>query len=253
MALTSRRCHLYSSRRSTRERSIGQVVVASRSLGYPVCVIDDGSTDATAQTAQAAGATVLQLPLNIGVGGALRCGFRYAVAKGYSTVVQVDGDGQHNPYDIPAMLETLAASGADMVIGSRFADPKGGYQVGRGRRLAMRVLAWQGGRSVQATITDATSGFRVIRRPLLGYFAVDYPVEYLGDTVEALIAAGYRGARVVEHPIRMLPRSHGSSSASVPASVWYVMRVLLAASLMRGRASRPTSGLGRDGDHRELS
>ncbi len=218
------------------ERSVSQIVAGARSLGYPVCVVDDGSTDETAQMARAAGALVLRIPLNLGVGGALRCGFRYAIANGYSTVVQVDGDGQHNPSDIPPMLETMAKSDADMVIGSRFMACDAVHPVAPGRRLAMRVLAWRAGRAVHTKITDASSGFRVIRRPLLEHFAADYPVEYLGDTVEALIVAGHRGARVVEHPIRMAPRLHGSSTASVSASIWYVARVLLAASLVRGRS-----------------
>ncbi|HEY2141439.1 MAG TPA: glycosyltransferase family 2 protein [Solirubrobacteraceae bacterium] len=234
-------------------RSVSQVVSMARSLGYVVCVVDDGSTDMTAQTARSAGATVLRLPLNLGVGGALRCGFRYAVAKGYSTVVQVDGDGQHNPNDIPAMLKRMVSSDADMVIGSRFITTEHRYPVAHGRRFAMRVLAWRASRSVRAQITDATSGFRVIRAPLLGYFAADYPVEYLGDTVEALIAAGYHGARVVEHPIQMSPRRHGDSSAGVMAGVWYVVRVLLAASLMRGRSARRTSGQTLLGHDEELS
>jgi glycosyltransferase involved in cell wall biosynthesis len=234
------------------EHSVSHIVTAARSLGYPVCVIDDGSTDGTSEMARAAGATVLRLPVNLGVGGALRCGFRYAIAKGYSTVVQVDGDGQHNPRDIPAMLETMAQSEADMVIGSRFAVSNLTYPVALGRRLAMRLLAWRASRSVSARITDATSGFRVIRSPLLGYFAADYPVEYLGDTVEALIAAGHRGARVVEHPIRMSPRWHGNSSAGASAGVWYVARVLLAATLMRGRSPRAPLGqmqIGRTKNH----
>jgi glycosyltransferase involved in cell wall biosynthesis len=224
------------------ERSVNQIVTTVRALGYPVCVIDDGSTDRTIHAAQSAGATVLQLPLNLGVGGALRCGFRYAVSSGYSTIVQVDGDGQHDPHDIPAILARMAESQAEMVIGSRFAMPVVTYQVALGRRLAMRLLAWCASRSAKVTITDATSGFRAIRRPLLEYFAADYPVEYLGDTVEALIAAGDRGAQIAEHPIHMSPRWYGSSSAGGSAGVWYVGRILLAATLMRGRSSRTLFG-----------
>jgi glycosyltransferase involved in cell wall biosynthesis len=235
------------------EPSVSHIVGTARALGYPVCVIDDGSSDGTAHVAQTAGATVLRLPLNLGVGGALRCGFRYAIAKGYSTVVQVDGDGQHDPRDIPAMLETMAESQADMVIGSRFAISDDAYPVTSGRRLAMRLLAWRASRSVKVRITDATSGFRAIRRPLLEYFAADYPVEYLGDTVEALIAAGDRGARVAEHPIRMSPRWYGNSTAGASAGVWYVARVMLAATLIRGRSSRTPFGqvqiMGRSRDH----
>jgi glycosyltransferase involved in cell wall biosynthesis len=102
------------------ERSVGEVVARIRGLGYDVCVVDDGSTDATADHARAAGAVVLQVPLNLGVGGALRCGFRWALANGYDAAVQLDGDGQHDPHEVAALLTCMRETGADMVIGSRF-------------------------------------------------------------------------------------------------------------------------------------
>jgi glycosyltransferase involved in cell wall biosynthesis len=217
------------------ERSIGDIVMHTRSLGYEVCVVDDGSTDATAARARMADATVLQLPLNLGVGGALRCGFRWALAQGFDVVVQLDADGQHDPRDVARLLETMRERGADLVIGSRFVDGSGTYEVRGARRVAMRVLAARAARITGTPVIDSTSGFRAIRRPLLDRFAANYPVEYLGDTVEALIEAGRSGATIVEHPISASPRVHGSGSAGVLASVWYVARVLLATELMHNR------------------
>ena len=204
-------------------------------------MVDDGSTDATAEVARAAGAVVVPLPVNLGVGGALRCGFRYAVRNGYDVAVQVDADGQHDPADVPRLLEHLRETGADMVIGSRFAAVEHDFAVTAGRRFAMHVLARRASHALRGTITDATSGLRAIRRPLLEEFARSYPVEYLGDTVEAMIIAGRSGAKVVEPPIAMSPRAAGRASAGRLASAWYVLRVLLAVELMRRRRARPSN------------
>jgi glycosyltransferase involved in cell wall biosynthesis len=219
------------------EQSVGDVVERARPLGYPICVVDDGSSDRTAAAAKAAGAEVLRLPVNLGVGGALRCGFRYAIAAGHRIVVQVDADAQHDPLEIPALLETMRRTGADMVIGSRFLAREDPYHVHRGRRLAMGMLAKRATAAVGSPITDATSGFRAIRVPLLTFFAQDYPVEYLGDTFEALVAAGRRGGKVAEQPIRAAHRLHGRPSAGLIASCWYVLRVLTAASLVQSRVT----------------
>jgi glycosyltransferase involved in cell wall biosynthesis len=225
------------------ERTVAAVVTATRELGYDVCVVDDGSTDATASQARAAGAVVLQVPLNLGVGGALRCGFRWALAHHYDVAVQLDADGQHDPLEIAALLTRMRDSGADMVIGSRFAVGAGAYDVRGARRFAMTLLARRAARATGTYVADSTSGFRAIRRPLLDRFAADYPVEYLGDTVEALIEAGRAGARIVEHPISALPRAHGRGSAGVAASTWYVARVLLATELMHHRRRRQPHSL----------
>ena len=217
------------------ERTVGDVVAATGNLGYDVCVVDDGSTDATATHAREAGATVLRVPLNLGVGGALRCGFRWALANGYDAAVQLDADGQHDPHEISKLLRAMRKEDADMVVGSRFADGAGEYDVRPARRFAMSLLARRAERATGTRVIDSTSGFRVIRRPLLDRFAADYPVEYLGDTVEALIEAGTVGAKVVECPISASPRAHGRGSAGVIASIWYVARVLIAIELMHNR------------------
>jgi glycosyltransferase involved in cell wall biosynthesis len=153
----------------------------------------------------------------------------------YDAVLQVDGDGQHDPNEINELLDAMRRSNADMVIGSRFTDGAGDYKVRRARRFAMGLLAKRAARATGTKVRDSTSGFRAIRRPLLDQFAASYPVEYLGDTVEALIEAGRVGARVVEHPISASPRAHGTGTAGVLASSWYVARVLLAIELMHSR------------------
>ncbi|MCU1488990.1 MAG: glycosyl transferase [Acidimicrobiaceae bacterium] len=228
------------------ERSVGSVVDACRGLGYDVCVVDDGSVDRTADRAADAGAHVLRLPVNLGIGGALRCGFRWALEWGYGTVVQVDADGQHDPGQVDTLLDALRESGADMVVGSRFAAGAGNYPVSIGRRLAMRALSARVRRVAGVRILDSSSGFRAIRRPLLDRFAADYPVEYL-DSVEALIEAGRAGAKIVEHPITMTPRAYGRGSAGAIASMWYVTRVLVAIELQHKRRNVPLERLPADG------
>lgn len=221
------------------ERTVAGIVASSRRLGYDVCVVDDGSVDATAGCAAAAGANVLRLPVNLGVGGALRCGFRWALQHGYDIVVQVDADGQHDPAQVAPLLDALDATGADMVVGSRFVEGSGGYAIGALRRVAIRALAARVRRVAGVHVRDASSGFRAIRRPLLDLFAASYPVEYLGDTVEALIDAARAGAKIAEHPIAMAPRTHGQGSAGSAAAAWYVFRVLLAIELQH-RRRRPS-------------
>jgi glycosyltransferase involved in cell wall biosynthesis len=216
------------------EESIGHVVEEVRSHGYAALVVDDGSTDRSAELADRAGATVLRLPVNLGVGGALRCGFRFAVTEGYVTVVQCDADGQHDPAEIKRLLEVMQTNDAELVVGSRFAE-SAGDPIGIARRLAMRRLARIATRSTGTRITDATSGFRAIGGRLLGSFAASYPSEYLGDTIESLVRAGREGHRVIEVDVRMRPRAAGVSTASSLASVWYLMRVVAALWLARFR------------------
>ncbi len=230
------------------EASVGAVVERVRAAGFDACVIDDGSQDRTAERARAAGATVLQMPNNVGVGGALRCGFRYAASTGYDTVVQVDADGQHDPFQVPDLLRRMDETGADMVVGSRFVDGPATFAVSRTRRIAMRLLARRASAALGVEITDASSGFRAIGPRLLASFVRDYPTEYLGDTVEALVIAGREGAQVVELRVEMEERQAGAASAGAIASAWYVLRVLLAIELMpkssaSQRAGAESSGL----------
>jgi glycosyltransferase involved in cell wall biosynthesis len=211
--------------------SVGMVVEGVRELGLRSLVVDDGSTDATALVARAAGATVLTLPVNLGVGAALRTGFRYAIANGFKRVIQLDADLQHPPEAIPLLVEA-ADRGADLVIGSRFGS---GYDPGR-RMLAMRLLSIVVSRRIGVRITDPTSGFKVVNEPLLSEFARSYPAEYLGDTVEALLQAGAFGASVVEVPVPMQPRQFGAATTTRQAAGHFA-RVLLA--IVAGKPGRP--------------
>jgi glycosyltransferase involved in cell wall biosynthesis len=208
------------------EECVGDVVKAVQADGYACVVVDDASTDRTATIAAEAGAVVINLPINLGVGGALRAGFRYAIDNGAHTVVQVDGDGQHPIDQIGALLAHLESGNFDMVVGSRFApggvpSPQSGL-----RRAAIGVLSTTLRRRGGVTISDPTSGFRAIRNPLLRAFANDFPHHYLGDTFEALLVAGRRGYRIGEVPVEMQPRQGGQPSAAMPASVRAMLRAL---------------------------
>lgn len=194
--------------------SVAEVVRRVTAVGYPVLVVDDGSTDATASLARGAGATVMRLPVNLGVGAAMRAGFRYAVERGHDRVVQVDADLQHPPEAIPVLI-AAADDGAQLVIGSRFAA---GYRVSGYRRVAMATVAGVISRMVGVTLDDVTSGFRVISEPLLSQFAERYPAEYLGDTVEAVLQAHAAGATIAQVPVPMEPRTEGESTSRLVAS-----------------------------------
>ena len=211
--------------------SVGLVVKRICELGHPVVVVDDGSSDGTPEVARRAGATVLSLPINLGVGGALRCGFRYAVENDFDVVVQCDADGQHPPEHISVLIETLLSTSASIVIGSRFRAPDNTLLPSATRRIPMRVMAAIASRSVGTTITDATSGFRAIRRPLLDEFAKDFPAHYLGDTFEALCSAGKAGYEVVEVGVPMRDRQHGLSSATSARAIGLIAKAVLATVL----------------------
>jgi glycosyltransferase involved in cell wall biosynthesis len=202
---------------------IAAVVADVRAAGHDCLVIDDGSADETAAIARAAGARVVRLPINLGVGGALRTGFRYASDHGYHTVVQVDADGQHPTAAIDALVQELHARDLDMVVGSRFLQPSG-YQLSRSRRAAIALLARVIASAGDTRMTDPTSGFRAIRSPLLDVLAHDFPHHYLGDTFEALLVATRRGYRIGEMPVTMRPRQGGQPSAGHYASFRAMVR-----------------------------
>ncbi|MEU5883237.1 glycosyltransferase family 2 protein [Spirillospora sp. NPDC047279] len=203
-----------------------------------VLVIDDGSTDGTAATASALGVPVVRLPFNLGVGGAMRAGYRHALRHGYRAVVQVDADGQHDASYISHLLAELDA-GADLVIGARFAGV-GGYSAGRGpRRWAMRLLATVLSRLAGTRLTDTTSGFRAAGPRALEVFAEHYPAEYLGDTVESMVIAIRSGCRVRQVPVAMRPRAAGRASQSPIRATVYLLRAVVALGLALVRRWAP--------------
>ena len=213
------------------ESSLASVIAEIKSCGYEVLVINDGSTDGTADVAHASGARLLDLPINLGVGGALRAGFKYACERNFQAVVQVDADGQHPADEIVHLLNEANSSGAHLVIGSRFLSDATSMEVGRVRRYVMRLLARSATNATQSPITDATSGFRIIQQPLLTEFSRTFAVNYLGDTYEALIAAGRAGYVVREIPAALRPRQNGESTASLVQAVTFTLKGLAVTAL----------------------
>jgi glycosyltransferase involved in cell wall biosynthesis len=199
--------------------------------GYDVLVVDDGSTDETATVARRAGAAVLALPFNLGVGAAMRTGFRYAHERGYDRLVQVDADGQHDPAEIAGMLSLFDdAAVPQMVIGARFAG-SGDYKVPLARRLAMRLLASSLSRMTRTKLTDVTSGFRAHNKESIAIFDQLYPTDYLADTVESLAILARSGGVVRQSPAVMRPRRTGRPSQSSWRSFVYLVRIVLVLGL----------------------
>lgn len=208
------------------ERSIAQVVESILQSGYSVLVVDDGSTDHTAQSAERVGAQVLRLPMNFGVGAALRAGFRYAVSHGYETVVQVDADGQHPATEIRNLQIAAQQRSAHLVIGSRFMSNDETMPLSITRKTSMRLLSIYLSLVVGCRVTDTTSGFRLIRQPLLDAFSEEFPDYYLGDTFEATVAAARAGYVITEVPASLRPRMFGASTASQVRATIMLVKVL---------------------------
>ncbi len=200
-------------------------------LDADVVVIDDGSRDRTTERASAAGALVLRHPFNLGVGAALRTGFRFARANGYDGALQIDADGQHEVTEAKKLAD-LVASGVDLAVGSRFAA---GYDTGGFRRLSMKLLSRRVTSYLGVEITDTTSGFRAFGPKAIARFADAYPRAYLSDTVEALLLAADWGLTVEEVPVRMLPRQGGQPSAGTAKSMFHLVRLGLVIALHRFR------------------
>ena len=190
-----------------------------------ILVVNDGSTDNTAALAEAGGANVVSLPFNVGVGGAMRTAFLYAKRHGYAAVVQVDADGQHDPADLDRLIDGLDQ--ADIVVGTRFHE-NSMYFVGGPRRWAMvllsKALSWMNKR----TISDPTSGFRSAGPRAIELFAVEYPADYLGDTVGSLAIAIRNELVVREEPVTMYFRQTGRPSKNAVWSALYLGRATLA-------------------------
>ena len=203
--------------------SVGEVVMAVRAAQptFSILVVDDASVDDTAAVAYAHGTLVASHAYNLGVGGAMRTGFHYAYRHGYDAVIQVDGDGQHDPGQIAVLMEALTSH--DVVVGSRFRSGSG-YKIGFVRRLAIRILSRAVSIHCKTRITDATSGFRAAGPRAIAVFARHYPVEYLGDTVESLVLAGKVGLSVAEVPVSMQDRAGGRPSQRPIAATMHLIR-----------------------------
>jgi glycosyltransferase involved in cell wall biosynthesis len=202
--------------------------ICERASDFDVLVVDDGSTDATAERARRAGAAVLRMPFNLGIGGAMQSGYLYALERGYEVAVQVDGDGQHDPRHIQELLDRLHSDPElNMVTGSRFLDPDSdGYRSSAARRVGIRVFSRVVSLITGQRVTDPTSGFRMTNRRGIELFARDYPHDY--PEVEAILMMHAHRLRSCEIPVRMRPRLTGESAISSTQSVYYMIKVLLA-------------------------
>jgi glycosyltransferase involved in cell wall biosynthesis len=209
--------------------SIGQIVSEIRlhAEEFDVLVVDDGSADDTAAIAAAAGARVLSMPFNVGIGGAVQCGYLYARDNGYTVAVQVDGDGQHDPRDIRRLLAALAEDPpVEMATGSRFLGVQDGYRPSRPRRAGIRVFASLVSLITGQRVTDATSGFRMSARRGIELFARDYPPDY--PEVEAILLLHAHRLAVREVAVTMRARTSGRSATAGGVQPYYMAKVLFA-------------------------
>jgi glycosyltransferase involved in cell wall biosynthesis len=207
--------------------AIGGVVDEIRAFdaAFDVLVIDDASRDATADVARRHGAVVVTLPFNLGIGGAVQTGFRYAARRGYDLAARIDGDGQHDPAELGPLIATVVGGGADICVGSRFAGADG-YRSSRSRRIGIRILAQTVSLLTRQRVTDTTSGFQVLNRKAIELFAADYPHDY--PEVEAALMLHKHRLRLTEVPVRMRERSAGRSSIRGLRTVYYMAKVMLA-------------------------
>jgi glycosyltransferase involved in cell wall biosynthesis len=224
------------------EGSVGKVVqeVKQHLPGADALVVNDGSSDHTSEKAGASGATVLSLPFNLGIGGAMQAGYKYALEKGYDIAIQVDGDGQHDPKEILKLLKMLEEKEVDMVIGSRFIGVSE-FRSSMMRRLGISVFSKVISLIVGQRITDPTSGFRAAGRKAIQLFSSEYPQDY--PEPEVLVLLHKCGFKMAETPVGMNRRYSGESSITKIRSVYYMVKVLLAifVDCFKGR---PSTGMG---------
>ncbi len=197
-----------------------------------VCVVDDGSTDETARVAAGLGWSVLRLPVNLGIGGAVQAGYLWARDRGYDVAVQIDGDGQHDPGALDDLLAPIADGSADLVVGSRFLST-GGFRSTAVRRAGIRYLSRFLRLRCGARVTDPTSGLRAASRDAIALFARYYPSDY--PEPEAVALACRAGLRIAEVPVQMRERAHGRSSIGAARTLYYLVKVSIALVLLPQR------------------
>jgi glycosyltransferase involved in cell wall biosynthesis len=208
------------------EKSIFRVVSTIRNT-HPevdVVVVNDGSRDNTSYEARRAGAHVIDLPCNLGIGGAVQTGYIYGMKAGYDVVVQIDGDGQHNPTDLGRLLDIISRDEADMVIGSRFIEDTH-YNPGILRGIGIRFFSRIVSMLIGLRVSDTTSGYRAVNRRIIEAFAKYYPSDY--PEVETIVYISKKGFRIREIPVHMSERKEGKSSITPIKSIYYMLKVTL--------------------------
>jgi len=209
------------------QESIVSVIEEIKATGFSFVVIDDGSTDETRNRAIAAGARTISLPFNAGVGGALKCGFRFAHEHGFLAIVQCDADGQHQSEFIEKLVEEANCGKSHIVLGSRFCGNSSMKDLQIFKKFCINTLAVIMSTHAGTKISDPTSGFRLVRSPLIGEFSASFPAYYLGDTFEAVCVAAKSGYFVTELPVQMRDRQAGVPSSPLGTSVALVAKTLV--------------------------
>lgn len=197
---------------------------------YDYVVVNDGSKDNTRDICKNRGYEYLNLSINLGIGGAVQTGYKYAKDKDYDVAVQIDGDGQHDIAYLKEMLTFLENGEADIVIGSRFIE-KEGFQSSAARRTGIKILSWLIFLCTGCSVKDVTSGFRAINRKFIKIYAENYPNDY--PEPEAIVSAVMHGGVIKEHPVVMRERESGTSSINLLKSVYYMLKVTLAILICR--------------------
>lgn len=200
-----------------------------------VVVIDNASTDATAERARAEGARVLRLVYNVDIGGGRQAGYKYAVAKGYDAVVSMDGDGQHDARFLPSLLQPVLSGQADLVIGSRFLQGRGDQSTWQ-RRLGIGFFSRLLSLLIGQRVADPTSGFRACNARVARLFAESFPLDF--PEPESLAMLARQGLRFVEVPVEMSSREHGQSTVTFLRSIYYMSKITLALLLGSFRRTR---------------
>jgi len=208
-------------------KNIAQVIATTRTSAplADILVVNDGSADDTAAIARSAGATVISLPYNLGIGGAVQTGYIFANEMGYDVVARLDGDGQHDPAQLTGLIQPVASGEADVVIGSRYVSGQG-YQASLSRAIGIKLFATLVSLITGQRFTDTTSGFQAANREAVAFLAEHLPTDY--PEIEGLVLLGRAGFRVREVPVTMRPRQAGESSITPFRAAYYVLKVLLA-------------------------
>ena len=206
--------------------------VRNSDIQADIVVINDASKDDTAVEAAQEGVNVISLPINLGIGGAVQTGYKYACAAGYDIAVQVDGDGQHDGKDLGKVVAGVMSGEADIIVGSRFVQ-ESGYRPSLSRGLGIRFFSKLVSKIIKMSVTDTTSGFRAINRKGIVLFARYYPGDY--PEVETLVYAASRGLVIKEVPVQMQHRQHGKSSISLFNGFYYMVKVTIMLLLIPGK------------------